>query len=334
MINIDELPMRLGLGQFNELTEERAAFIRQLGVQDILFNLIPGTPHLPGENGRWEYNDLLMLRSRCEDAGLRLMAIENVPFNFYDKAMLGLPGRDEQIENIQAIIRNMGRAGIPILGYHFMPNGVWRTSRTTPGRGGAQVTSFDMALVEDAPLTHDRVYTEDEMWANYEYYITALLPVAEEEGVRLALHPDDPPVESLGGIARLMRSFSGFKRAMEIGDSPMHGLDFCVGSWSEMPPGEAGVLEGIKHFASQGKIFYVHFRDVLGNVPKFREAFVNEGNCNMFEVMKTLKDSGFTGFMITDHVPHIVDDTPWGHRGRAHAIGYMAALLEIIDAQS
>jgi len=329
-MDLDKLEMRLGLGQFNELTEERADFIKQLGVKDILLNLIPGSPHLPGET-HWEFADLLQLRTRCEDAGLRLMALENVPFKFYDRAMLGLPGRDEQIEHMATTIRNIGRAGIPIFGYHWMPNGVWRTSRTTPGRGGAQVTSFDMALVKEAPLTHGRQFTQEEMWANYEYFIKAILPVAEEAGVRLALHPDDPPVPSLGGVARLMRNFEGFKRAMELGDSPMHGLDFCVGSWSEMTSGPAGVLEAIRYFGSRDKIFYVHFRDVVGTVPKFREAFVNEGNCNMFEVMKTLKEVGFKGFLITDHVPHLVDDTPWGHRGRAHAIGYMTALLEMID---
>ena len=329
-MNLDHLPMRLGLGQFNEVTDSQAHFIKQLGVQDILLNLIPGSPHLPGDT-HWEYQDLLMLRTRCEDAGLRLMALENVPFKFYDKAMLGLPGRDQQIEHMITTVRNIGRAGIPIFGYHWMPNGVWRTSRTTPGRGGAQVTSFDLDLVKDAPLTHSREFTVDELWANYEYFIKALLPAAEEVGVRLALHPDDPPVETLGGVPRLMNSFEGFKRAMEIGDSPLHGLDLCVGSWSEMTSGEAGVMKAIRHFGAQGRIFYVHFRDVIGHVPKFREAFVNEGNCNMFEVMKALKAVGFKGFMITDHVPHIVDDTPWGHRGRAHAIGYMAALLEIIN---
>ena len=121
---------------------------------------------------------------------------------------------------------------------------------------------------------------------------------------------------------------------MEIGDSPMHGLDFCVGSWSEMTSGESGVQEALRYFGSRDKIFYVHFRDVVGNVPKFREAFVSEGNCNMLEVMQTLKEVEFNGFLITDHVPHVVNDTPWGHRGRAHAIGYMTALLEIINAQA
>jgi mannonate dehydratase len=167
------------------------------------------------------------------------------------------------------------------------------------------------------------------MWANYEYFIKALLPVAEEAGVKLALHPDDPPVESLGGIARIFRSFQGFKRAMEIGDSPAHGLDFCHGSWSSMGP---GVLEAIRHFGERGKILYVHFRDVQGSVPKFQECFVEEGNSDMLEVIKTLKEVGFTGFLIPDHVPHMVDDTAWGHRARAYAVGYMKALLQVVKA--
>ena len=321
-----ERRMRLGLGQFNQLSEERLTFIKQLGVEDVLLN----TPVLPGET-HWEFMDILRLRTQVEDAGLRLAAIENVPIKFYDKIMLGLPERDEQIENMATTVRNIGRAGVEIFGYHWMPNAVWRTSRTTPGRGGATVTSFDMELVKDAPLSHGRVFTEEEMWENYQYYMEAILPVAEEAGVKLALHPDDPPVEALAGVPRLFRSFEGFKKGMEIGDSPIHGLDFCVGSWSEMGP---GVINAIRFFGKRGRIFYVHFRDVQGYVPKFAESFVNEGNCDMFEVMQTLKAVDFTGFMITDHVPHVVDDTSWGHRGRAYAIGYMTAFLEMLNAET
>jgi len=316
--------MRLAIGQFSTATDELLQFVRQLGVRDVLLN----TAQLPGET-HWDYMDLLHLRTRIEDAGLRLAALENVPVGFYADAMLGLPGRDKQIDEMSTTIRNMGKAGIPILGYHWMPNGVWRTSRTTPGRGGAQVTSFDMALAADAPLTHGRVYTAEEMWANYRYYMQAILPVAEEAGVKLALHPDDPPVPSLGGVARIMSSFEGFKRAMEVGDSPNHGLDFCHGCWSEMGP---GALDAIRTFGP--KIFYVHFRDVQGTVPKFQESFIEEGNNDMAEVLLALKRSGFTGFLIPDHVPHMVDDTPWGHRGRAYAIGYMKALLQVVDRLS
>jgi mannonate dehydratase len=329
MLDLNALPMRIAVGQLRELTDETILFVKQMGLQDVQFNFFHGSPHVPGET-RWEFIDLLRLRTRCEDAGLRLNAIENVPIKFYDKIMLGQPGRDEQIENMQYTIRNMGKAGIPIFGYHFIATGVWRTSNTARTRGGAHTTAFDMDLAKDAPLSFDREYGEEEMWKNYEYFIKAIVPVAEEASVRLALHPDDPPVPSLGGVARLMRSFDAFKRAMELGDSPNHGLDFCVGSWSEMSPQEC--LTGLKYFAERNKIFYVHFRDVLGSVPKFREAFIGEGNLNMFEVMKTLKEAGFNGFLIDDHVPAMVGDSGWASRSRAFANGQMTAYLEVLNS--
>jgi mannonate dehydratase len=330
MLDLNRLPMRLAVGQINQLTDEIVLFAKQLGIQDIQFNMYHGSPHLPGDT-HWEYMDLLQLRTRCEDAGLRLNAIENVPIAFYDKIMIGAPGRDEQIEHMQTTIRNMGRAGIPIFGYHWAVDGVWRTSTTTPARGGALVTAFDYALVEDAPYTHGRPYSDDEIWANYAYYMQAILPVAEEAGVRLALHPDDPPVPQLAGVARIMRSFENFQRALEVGDSPNHGLDFCVGSWSEMATetGPQAVLDAIRHFGSQGKIFYVHFRDVLGAVPKFREAFINEGNLDMFQVMRTLHDVGFNGFLLDDHVPTMVGDSGWASRSRAFALGQMSVMLDM-----
>jgi mannonate dehydratase len=241
---------------------------------------------------------------------------------------------------MQNTIRNMGRAGIPIFGYHFMPSKVWRTSGTARARGDAYVTAFDMAAVEDAPLTHDRVYSEEELWENYAYYNQAILPVAEEARVKLALHPDDPPVPVLGGVPRLMRSFEAFQRAMEIGDSPNHGLNFCVGTWSEMESGVDGVLEGIRYFGARGKIFYGHFRDVLGTVPKFREAFIDEGNLDMFVVMKTLQEVGFHGFLIDDHVPEMADhrrngqmigDYGWVNASRAFATGQMIAMLRVLQ---
>jgi mannonate dehydratase len=294
------------------------------------------TPILPGER-RWEVADLVWLRRRCEKYGLRLEALENVPVHFYDRAMLGLEGRDEQIADYQATIRNMGAAGIPILGYHWMPNGVWRTP-DAKGRGGAIVTAFDMAQVEAGPLRHGvkehplaqgGVFSAEQMWDNYAYFLGRVLPVAEEAGVTLALHPDDPPVPELGGIARLFYHFEGFKRAMETFDSPRHGLDFCMGCWSEMGPDP---IAAIRFFGARGKITYVHFRDVQGVVPKFQECFLGEGNVDVVAAMRALKEVGFTGFIIDDHVPHLVDDTDWGHRGRAHATGYIQALVAAVNA--
>lgn len=312
--------LRVAIGQFSEPADEILRFGAEIGASGVVLN----TPRLPGE-GRWEYEDLARLRERVESYGLRLESLENTPVRFYDRAMLGLPGRDEQIANYQQTIRNMGRAGIPVLGYHFMPNGVWRTTREAPGRGGALCTAFDMEAVRDAPLSHGQVFGEDEMWANYEYFIRAVLPAAEEAAVRLALHPDDPPVPSLGGVARLFRSFAGFRRAMEIAPSPAHGLDFCMGCWSEMGR-EGGVLDAIRHFGSRRQIVYVHFRDVQGTVPRFQECFLGEGNTDVVAAMRALWEVGFDGFIIDDHVPRLAGDTPWGHRGRAYETGYIMGL--------
>jgi mannonate dehydratase len=339
--------MRIAVGQFNELTDEILQFTKQLGVGGVQMNLLGRSP-LPGDH-RWEYEDLLALRQKAEQYGLRFEAIENVPLPFYDKVLLGLPGRDEQLEHYCATIRNMGKAGIPILGYHFMPNSVWRTP-PAEGRGGARVTAFDMAVVEATPYAQQRAYAvvnspavdaqfaahetvlEEQMWENYAYFLKAVLPVAEEAGVRLALHPDDPPVPSLGGIARIFKSVDDFKRGYEMSNgSPAWGLDLCLGCCSEMPGGAANVRAMIEYFGPKGRIFYVHFRDVQGTVPKFAECFLGEGNYDPAEIMLLLKKSGFTGFLLDDHVPHMVGDTPWGHRGRAHAIGYMQGLLRAIE---
>ena len=324
--------MRVAIGQFNELTHEKLAFARQIGVSGVQMN----TPLLPGLQ-RWELDDLRWLVARCEQYGLRLEALENTPISFYDKAMLGLPGRDEQIAHYQATIRNMGQAGIPILGYHWMPNGVWRTSATTPGRGGALLTAFDMRAVDEHPLVYGVQHldlpdgytlTEDDAWANYEYFMRAVLPVAEEAGVKLALHPDDPPIPMLGGLGRLFYCFDNFKRAMELVPSPNSGLDFCMGCWSEMGPDP---LEAMRYFGTLAKLFYVHFRDVQGTVPTFQECFLGEGNVDIVAAMRTLKEVGFTGFIIDDHVPHIVDDSEWAHRGRAHQTGMIMGLLAAVN---
>ena len=341
-----ERGIRVGVGQFKELTDEKLRFAAQIGAEGVQLN----TPNIPGDT-RWEEKDLRALVEKAKQYGLVLEAIENVPVHFYDKAMLGLPGRDEQIENYRATIRAMGAAGIPILGYHFMPNSVWRTERMAPGRGGAGCTQFDMAEVEKLsgreqlkqflpgglgrqeamPIREGKdVVSAETMWANYEYFIKAVLPTAEQAGVKLALHPDDPPVPMLGGVARLFCNPDGFKRAWKIGGgSKAWGLDLCLGCCSEMTGGKANVREMIEFFGPKGCIFYVHFRDVKGTVPNFTECFIGEGNYDPAEVMALLRKNGFTGFLLDDHVPHMDGDTDWNHRGRAHAIGYMQGLLRM-----
>ena len=339
--------IRVAVGQFHDLTDEKLRFAAQIGASGIQMN----NPTLPGET-RWQESDVRMLVEKVEASGLIFEAIENVPTHFYHKAMLGLPGRDEQIENYCATIRAVGRAGVPILGYHFMPNSVWRTERLAPTRGGAGATQFDQAVVDatdDAqalrqfmPSTlghafsmpvygrNGPVITEDQMWANYKYFIDAVLPVAEAEGVRLALHPDDPPSPMLGGVARLFYRPYGLTHAYDLSNgSPAWALDLCLGCCSEMPGGKANVTELIAFFAPKGKIAYIHFRDVKGTVPTFTECFIGDGNFDPAEVLAQLFRTGFDGFLLDDHVPKMDDDTDWNHRGRAHAIGYMQGLIRM-----
>ena len=317
--------IRLAAAAVHNWEEPMLTYVKQLGVDEVVIH----TPDLPGSSEeRYDFMGLVHLRTAVENAGLKIAAIENVPRHFYNKAVLGLPGRDEQIESYRTTVRNVGKAGIPILGLNFHPITVWRTSRTTRGRGGAYVTSFDYDLVKDAPLHYGRVITEDEMWANWTYFIKAVMPVAEEVGVKIALHPDDPPMPTLGGAAQLMISFENFRKALEIANSGNLGLDFCQGCWTEM----GGPLEEyIRYWVSRKKILYVHFRNVKGTVPKFDESFVNDGDVDMYKMLRVYKEEGFDGFVVDDHVPHVVDDTPWGHRSRAYAMGYIQALLDVVN---
>jgi len=344
------MSIRIAVGQFHELSEEKLRFAAQIGATGLQMN----NPTLPGET-HWEERDVRALVEKTESHGLKFEAIENVPTHFYDKVMTGAAGRDEQIENYQRTIRAVARAGVPVLGYHFMPNSVWTTDRTAPTRGGAVARQFDMAAVEAVagdieamkrfmPTTlgrqssmpvfgKDRPFiSEEQMWSNYAYFIKAVLPVAEEEGIRLALHPDDPPVPMLGGVARLFYRPWGFKHAYELGgNSPAWALDLCLGCCSEMPGGKANVTEMIEHFAPKGRIAYIHFRDVKGTVPNFTECFIGDGNCDPAEVMVLLAKTGFDGFLLDDHVPKMDGDSEWNHRGRAHAIGYMQGLVRMTE---
>lgn len=334
--------MRIALGQIRKLDEVTLRFAQQLGVTGLqLF------PDPTVDKPYWAYDHLEELQASCRKYGLKL---ESVASHLYTGIMLDLPNRDEQIEHCCETIRNMGRAGVPILGYDFMPNSVWRTSLTQAGRGDAQVTAFDQSIVASVDhaeqrafavnpspdvddtfrRTSDREFGMDEVWKNYEYFVRAVMPVAENAGVRLALHPDDPPVDSLGGVARIFGNVDSFKRAMDLANSSAWGVLLCLGSFSEMPGGSKNARDMIEYFGPMGKISYVHFRDVQGTVPKFAECFLGEGSFHPFEMMSLLSDNGFDGFMMDDHVPQIVEDTSWSHRGRAHAVGYMQGLMSAL----
>jgi len=338
--DFDDLPMRVGAGQFMAPTEERLRYVKQLGCDDVLLNMYavddPDYEHMPDDeepplsgDGEWSVDELRALRERVESHGVRLNAIENVPISFYEDVMVGGPKRDEQLAKLETTIRNVGEAGIPIFGYHWAPAGVWRTGWTTT-RGGAEVSEFDASELGDE-LTHGREYTEEELWENYEYFLEEIVPVAEEAGVKICAHPSDPPMERIGGMPQLLRNFENFQRAMDLVPSDNHGLELCLGCWSQM--GEP-LEEVIRYFGEREEIFYVHFRDVSGTVPSFHEDFVDCGNYDEWEVLQLLEEVGFSGMMIPDHTPHLQDDTDWEHRGRAFTVGYLRGMLKAMNAET
>lgn len=339
--------IRLALGHIEELDDDVITFAHQLGLASVHLH----TPtNLSSEAGFWQEDELRALRERCDDAGLRLEAIENVPYQHWDKVLRGERGRDEQIENYCRTIRNMAAAGIATLGHHFLPGYVWRTDLHARGRGGALVTAFDADRVPEGnklagykltPAAAQGVQIgAEQMWRNYEYFLSAVLPVAEEVGVRLALHPDDPPIDlPLDGFARILSTPEGLIRAHQLsGNSPAWALNLCLGTVSEMD-GQRSVNTVIDYFGPRGRIGYVHFRDVQGTVPRFAECFIGEGNYDPADVVRRLAESGFDGFLIDDHVPSMLGDTDtWADtstaafcsRGRAHALGYLQGVFNAL----
>ncbi len=312
------------------------ALARQLGATDVMGGRGLG---LSTDKGYYELKELAEKRKQIQNAGLRLAALAGVPSRWTDKIKLGLPGRDEQIDNYSKTIRNLGAAGIDLLGWkHTLPSrqgqfGL-RTSQTADGRGGARVTSFDYEAVEgpaegywDPPVHEPIETTDDQMWDNVTYFLKAVIPVAEESGVRLALHPDDPPVSPIGGIARIFRSHASLKRLIEIVPSDYNGIGFCQGTISEMAE---DVFDAIRYFGGRNKIFYVHFRNVTAPVPSFSETFLDDGYVDMLEAMRAYRDVGFDGPMIDDHVPHVVGDSARQERSHAYAMGYMKALRDVV----
>ncbi len=321
--------MRAAFGQFNNPSPEFLRFAAQYGVKDVLLN----TPQLPDAGGKWSVSDLVKLRLQVESHGLKLSALENVPTHFYVEIMLGGPNRNQQIDNMVETVQNIGRAEIPIFGYNWMPSHVWRTEPEVI-RAGAIATAFDDSVASRMPNTHGREHTEEEMWERLEEWIRIITPVAEEAGVRCGIHPCDPPVEKLGGIPQLFRSFASYKRLIEIVDSPCNGIEFCQGTFSEMEDAmDGGIYDMIRYFGERKKILYVHFRNVSGSVPKFREEFVNTGHVDMYKAMKIYHEVGYDSFFIDDHVPQTYQDTQWGHRGRAFANGYIQAMIEAVTKQ-
>ncbi len=337
--------MKPGMDHIGEITEGKLKFLRQLGVEGIMAD--PKDVDL--DKGFYTFTNLQGLKTRIESHGMRMGALGgNAQWIWNYKWMLGLPGRDEQIENCQRTLRNMGMVGIPVYTYNIHAMQFYRTSSHAPVRGNARSTSFDADLVKDAPQftsgtsipgggsvahlipdSHRRPIGDNEMWENLHYFLKAVIPVAEKAGVKLAMHPDDPLVPEIGGVARIMRNPEAFRRLIEMVPSENNGLLFCVGCFTEMG---ANVTEEIRYFGERGKLFWIHFRNIPGTAEKFYENFPDEGQTDMVAVMQACHAVGFDGYLTPDHCIRIEGDSNWGHRYWAYGIGFIKAMTMAVRA--
>lgn len=307
------------------LTDEALRLAIQIGISDI----VAGRP--VGDSGPvWDFMPMLRMRQRVEAAGLRLSVLEGIPVS--DSIKLGLPGRDEDLDHFCESLSNMGAAGIPVLCYNWMAVFNWmRTSMADRGRGGALVTSYNHDLMKDAPLTEYGEVSEEQLWENFEYFLKRVVPVAEAANVKLALHPDDPPLSPIRGIARIITGFEAYKRVIELVPSPNNGLTFCQGNFAAMAD-VTDVAEAIRYFGERDKIFFAHFRDVSSKVPNFAEVFHDEGPTDMLATMQAYRDVGFDGPIRPDHAPTLEgesnDHPGYMVMGKVFAVGYMKGLIE------
>ena len=283
-----------------------------------------------GADAPWDYLPLLRMKERYEDAGFKLEVIEaRPPLN---NAKRGLPGGEEEIDTVCTLIENMGRLGIPVWCYEWMTDFNWmRTNTSTPSRGGSLVTSYDNALMTNAPDTAEGPISEEKLWETLVHFLQRVLPVAEKWNVQLAMHPDDPPLSPIRGVGRIMRSVENFQRLLDLVPSPMNGITLCQGNFTLMTDDLPGT---IRHFGEQGKIFFVHFRDVVGTPEKFSEAWHDAGKTDMLATMRAYKEIGFDGVLRPDHVPTVAGDSNenagYSSFGRLYALGYIRGLREAV----
>jgi mannonate dehydratase len=322
--------------QLAEMLPPTPSALWTLAGQMGLEHAVGGLPFDDPQNGTdapWDFMPLLRTKQRYESAGFKLAVIEaRPPYNLVKR---GLPGRDAEIDAICTLIENMGRLQIPVWCYEWMTDFNWlRTNMSTPSRGGSIVTSFDAALLEAAPPTELGPISDEALWENLEYFLRRVVPVAEKANVKLAMHPDDPPLSPIRGVARIMRSVENYQRLLDLVPSPVNGITLCQGNFTLMTDDLPDV---IRHFGRQGKVFFVHFRDVRGTASRFEETWHDAGKTNLLECMRAYREVGFEGVLRPDHVPTVEGDTNdrpgYSSFGRLYAIGYIRGLREAVYAE-
>jgi mannonate dehydratase len=359
--------MKLGLGLYKHmLSQDYYDFARQAGCTHVVVHLVDyflggmtndrnnqptgakydlwgraGDPE-----GVWSVARLKTLKRDLERADLSLAAIENLDPALWHDILLDGPKRPKQIEQVKTIVRHMGEAGIPVLGYNFSIAGVCGRISKRAGRGGAITLGMD-GPADEVPIPAGAVWnmvydetpsnavlpdlTHAELWRRLQRFLEEILPVAEEAGVQLAAHPDDPPMPTMRRQPRLVYQPDMYQRLLDAVPSPANALELCVGTVAEMT--EGNVYDVVEQYSRQGKIAYLHLRNVVGKVPHYRETFIDEGDVDMCKVLSILHRNKFQGVLIPDHTPQMSCSAPW-HAGMAHTLGFIAACVSMLEQGS
>ena len=356
--------MHLGFGLYrHQLDQDHFRFARQCGATHLVvhycdyFNQggaentrsdqptggVHGWGRAGDPNKLWSAEELTALRATVEESGLKLYAIENFDPAHWHDVLLDGPKKKEQLEGLKTIIRNVGSAGIPVFGYNFSIAGVYGRQKGTWARGGAESVglegSMDHTSIPDGMVWNMRYrepvgpgviapFSHEELWKRLEDFLGELIPVAEEAGVRLAAHPDDPPLPVVRETPRLVYQPDMYQRLLDLRPSRSNALEFCLGTIAEMTEGD--VHEAIDRYAAQNALAYIHFRNVRGKVPNYHEVFVDEGDIDMFRVLRILRQHSYDGVLIPDHTPLMTCPGSW-YAGMAYAMGWMMAALQATD---
>jgi mannonate dehydratase len=330
-------PVLLYAGHQHDHSAETLQALAAFGVKNICSGEV-GT-----KVDAWSEDALGRLKKHVESFGIALDCLP-LPMSSREISRAELPEillakdpeRDKAIGDICSMIRNAGKAGIPMVKYNLTFLGVVRTERT-PGRGGASLSTFDYAKGRQEPaLTAAGVIGEAVYWDRIEYFLKRVVPVAEESKVKIALHPQDPRMPESGwqGVQTVLGTVDGLKRFIDTVPSPYHGLNFCQGTVSEMLPKPAEeIFEVIRYFGTRGKIFNVHFRNIRGGYLKFQETLPDDGDVDMPRALRAYRDAGVSGMIMPDHVPEIQGD-PRGQKAYAFCFGYIQALLQTLRAEA
>ncbi|MCW5982686.1 MAG: mannonate dehydratase [Bryobacteraceae bacterium] len=328
---LDPLPpgIKISLQIPTDFTDEDLTWAKQLGVDYV---------SIPTGGDRATYETFASFKQRVESAGLKVWNIGNSNVHNMPEVTLNLPGRDAKVEEYKQYLRNLAKAGIFYTTYAHMGNGIWSSARETT-RGGAPARAFDMnknpkgywiGKVFEGELTHGRRFSEQEIWDNYAYFVHQVAPLAEELGIRIGIHPDDPPMPELGGVPRcIFGNFDGYAKALEMANSPNIGVCLCCGCWLEGGTFMGrDVTEAIRYFGKRDRLWKIHFRNVDAPLPRFVETFPDDGYYNMWKIMKALKEVDFRGVVIADHVPEMVGGRK---SGWSYAIGYIQAMRQVAN---